>query len=458
MKKYLFSICCLLIAGYFLFPGKDARGQNEYNTYEAFQSFRTGKYKPEQLREDLNFIYRELIKYHPQLYTYSSKDNMDLLLQSLNNEINGELTIEKFYLLATQLTDRVKCSHTGIRLPADYQNSIRAYGNFFPLKLFFSKGKAFYVLDDCNLSPSISPGTEIVSINNQPVGKIISRVFNFIPSEGNNTTTKYNELNRNFAALFYYIDDSDEFVIDIKSESSDGTVTLPACRFSELSTVENLEESNRPVDFYYLEDNSIGILKVPTFGIRDMNVYFQQLDSIFNEVKIKGTQNLVVDLRDNNGGHPIFAAQLFSYLTNKDFIYFKRNEDVKDFEPLYNTMKPNAIHFDGNIFVLLNGGCLSTTGHLISLLKYYTDAAFIGEEPGTSYRCNDFSIPLTLPNTGIGLNIPRTSFETNVKGFTLNEPFPVDHYVSITPVEIINGRDTCLEVAKEIIEKGAIPQ
>jgi len=62
-----------------------------------------------------------------------------------------------------------------------------------------------------------------------------------------------------------------------------------------------------------------------------------------------------------------------------------------------------------------------------------------------------------LPNTGIELNIPRTTFETNVKGFTLNEPFPVDHFVHITPSEIINGKDAYLEFAKEIIEKGAIP-
>ncbi len=127
-----------------------------------------------------------------------------------------------------------------------------------------------------------------------------------------------------------------------------------------------------------------------------------------------------------------FAAQLFSYLTNDDFIYFKRNEDIEEFEPLYQLMQPNKLNFQGKVYVFVNGGSLSTTGHLISLLKFHTDAVFIGEEPGSILRCNDFSIQLTLPNSGIELNIPRTSFETFVSGFTLNDAFVIDYGVNIT--------------------------
>ena len=100
------------------------------------------------------------------------------------------------------------------------------------------------------------------------------------------------------------------------------------------------------------------------------------------------------------GGHPIFAAQLLSYLTDHEFTYFQRNPDVADFEPLYNPMQANPLNFEGNLFVLVNGKCLSTTGHLISLLKYHTQAKFIGEEPGTSFLCNDFSTQIKLPNPG----------------------------------------------------------
>jgi hypothetical protein len=144
------------------------------------------------------------------------------------------------------------------------------------------------------------------------------------------------------------------------------------------------------------------------------------------------------------GGHPIFAAQLFSYLTDQEFTYFQRNPDVVDFEPLFNPMQANPLHFEGNLFVLVNGKCLSTTGHLISLLKYHTQAKFIGEEPGSSYLCNDFSTQIKLPNSGIEANIPRTTFITAVEGFDDKLPFPVDYLVEIKVQDILNNKDNYL--------------
>jgi hypothetical protein len=133
---------------------------------------------------------------------------------------------------------------------------------------------------------------------------------------------------------------------------------------------------------------------------------------------------------------------LFSYLTDREFIYFKRNEDVKDFEPLYNTMQPNILNYKGNVYVFINGGSLSTTGHLISLLKFHTNAIFVGEEPGSTFRCNDFSMQMALPKTGILVNVPRTTFETSVSGFKMCEPFPLDFKVNTNATDIINREDT----------------
>jgi len=118
-------------------------------------------------------------------------------------------------------------------------------------------------------------------------------------------------------------------------------------------------------------------------------------------------------------------------------------------------MHPNRLKFEGNIYVFVNGGCLSTTGHLISLLKFHTNAIFIGEEPGSTFQCNDFSIQLTLPISGIELNVPRTTFETSVSGFTLNEPFPIDYEINYTADEIINRKDVYLEIVQTIIKNNS---
>jgi hypothetical protein len=166
-----------------------------------------------------------------------------------------------------------------------------------------------------------------------------------------------------------------------------------------------------------------------------------------------GTPNLVLDLRDNRGGHPIFAAQLFSYLTDSDFTYFQRNPEIEEFEPLYNPMQPNKNHYKGSIFVLVNGSCLSTTGHLISLLKFHTKALFIGEEPGSSFSCNDLSIQYQLPNTGMEVNIPHTTFVTAVSGFEEGKPFPVDCEMNISIGDLLNGNDSYTSFVDKLIIK-----
>ena len=253
--------------------------------------------------------------------------------------------------------------------------------------------------------------------------------------------------------MIYFLDDSEKFIITYQKGASVDSITASCCNLEHINSLNSEIENDSPISFHYMDNMNIAVLKIPTFAIPDMDHYFKQLDSIFKDLKTTNAQHLILDLRDNPGGHPIFAAQLLSYLTEKDFKYFKHNMEVKEFEPLYNVMQPNKDNFKGTIYVFVNGGCLSTTGHLISLLKFNTNAVFIGEEPGSTFRCNDFSMQVTMPNTGIELNVPRVTFETSVTGFTLCRPFPIDYKVNNSLMKIINQEDEYVEMASSIINK-----
>lgn len=447
------------LTGEFIFPdGKNhaiqlKRKMDDTNSSEEFKVTKENIIDAQDLHSDLLFLYSSLKEYHPQLYAFTSADSLEIILDRLNGELNDGLTLEKSYLILSQLTDAVKCSHTGIRLPLSYQNLANDFGHYFPFQLYFKNEKAFFISGNFEGNLRIVPGNEILNINNMPVKKIIEQLFFLIPSEGCNVTTKYIELNKRFNALFYFLDDSEEFIVKYKDGTSTKTITVNSSRFKDINSEYGAMENKSLISFNYIDNMTFGVLKVPSFAIPDMDHYFQQLDSIFNDLKTTNTKNLILDLRDNSGGHPIFAAQLFSYLTENDFTYFKRNEEIKELEPLYNVMQPNELNFRGNIYVFVNGGCLSTTGHLISLLKFNTNAIFIGEEPGSTFRCNDFSMQLSLPNTGIELNVPRVTFETSVTGFTLCDPFPIDYEVNDSIIKIINKEDGYLEIARSIIDK-----
>ena len=447
------------LTGEFIFPdGKKhaiqlKRKMQATNPLAAFKTAKENKFRAEDVRNDLLFLYSSLKEQHPQLYTFTSKDSMELILERLQGELSEEVTLEKAYLILSQLTDAVKCSHTGIRLPYSYQDSVNEFGHYFPFRLYFKNDKAFLVSGNFESKDLILPGTEILSINNLAVQEIIEKIFFLIPSEGCNVTTKYHELNKRFNALFYFLDDSEKFIIKYRKGASVDSITASSCTLEYIQPLNGEIENDRPISFHYMDNMKLAVLKIPTFAMPDMDHYFKQLDSIFKDLKTTNAQHLILDLRDNSGGHPIFAAQLLSYLTEKDFIYFKHNAEVKEFEPLYNVMQPNKDNFKGTMYVLVNGGCLSTTGHLISLLKFNTNAVFIGEEPGSTFRCNDFSMQVTMPNTGIELNVPRVTFETSVTGFTMCRPFPLDYKLNNSLIKIINQEDEYVEMASSIINK-----
>jgi len=443
------------LSGHFNFPDGSMhkirlkKKWDEISSAKAFYDLKDKKYEAQDLKEDLLFLLSNLKEYHPNLYKYNSKGYLDELFERLNAEIRTPMSLEDYYLLTSELTDAVHCSHTGVRLPASYLKLVETYGKGFPWRIYFADERAYYVSGDQTDHSEIHKGAEIISINERAIDEITNQLFSFIPSEGENKSTKYNKINKDFDELFYFIDDSDEFIVKFKSGYS---VKIESEQFSDRGRREGNDEldNREPVKFNYDEDLSLGKLKISSFAIRDMEAYMARLDSIFQYLEINNSQNLIVDLRDNSGGHPIFAAQLLSYLTNQEFIYFKRNEEITEFEPLYNTMQPNQKNFKGNVYVFVNGGSLSTTGHLISLLKHYSHAVFIGEAPGSTHICNDFSKQLTLPTSGIVLNVPRTTFETFVPEAEVEEEFPIDHKVTVKVENLIQGTDSYMEVFKQI--------
>jgi len=448
------------LSGHFIFPDgsehaialckKKDEEQSKTTSLQSYINLKEKRCSVEELRSDLIVLMEKLKEFHPQLYSYTCENSLNAALNNTFNELYSEQNLETYFSLIAPLIDMVKCSHTGIRLPAEYQQLAHEYGNYIPVKLVFRNNKAYYIFNYNSSEDEILEGSEVLSINNVPITEITRQLLSFIPAEGNCLTTKYCELNQNFPSYYYLLDNSETYDIEFLSAASKKIVTFQACNYNEADEVQ--DETGLPVEFFLDSKNEVGIMKVSSFAIRDIGGYIQLMDSLFQSLEESCTPNLVVDLRDNKGGHPIFAAQLFSYLTDKEFTYFQRNPDAEDFEPLYNMMQPSHNGYNGNLYVLINGACLSTTGHLISLLKYHTNALFVGEEPGSSFYCNDFSIQISLPNTGIEVNIPRTTFKTAVSGFVKGESFPVDYYIENTITDLINGNDRYVEFIYDLVE------
>lgn len=416
---------------------------------DARNGLQEDKVQADEMKADLDFLIENL-KQHPQLYLYTPEAAYDHLWSAAYEMTKEEQSIKKFYSIIAPIVAKIQCSHTAVRIPRKYLEDQNGFTFYFPLDVYAVNNRLYTLGGDPEVEKIIPPGSEILSINYVPVENILQRLASFIPSEGSVQTTKYNELNREFKAYLNLLIDTDKYRIEYRDHEGIKKAKLKAVKTAN-APADPGAEITVPLDFSLDEKFSIGLIRIPSFAVMDMNGYMTKLDSIFMLLRQDNTENLVVDLRDNPGGHPIFAAQLFSYLSSKDFTYFKRNPLVADFEPLYNPMQSNLNYFKGKLYILVNGGCLSTTGHLISLVDYHTDAVFIGEEPGSTYRCNDFSRQFSLPNSGIEANIPGTTFETAIPEEAKLTPFKVDHEISISIQDLIKGTDPYMEKIYSII-------
>jgi len=290
---------------------------------ESFEQLRNKKYSTTELKEDFNFLVAKLKELHPQLYTFTSAEQFKSLVDEIEKSINRELSINEYFNLISPLVESVKCSHTGIRLPLNYLEEIKTHDNFLPLKLMFDGSRAFCLKNYDNSDTLINPGDEILNINGKSIQDVTEILYRFIPSEGDNMTTKNYQLNQNFNSYYNLIDNSDRFEIEYVNAVAKMKSTLKACKFVAFEEQNKGVPNAMPVEFYSNKQNNIGILTIKSFMIGDINSYIQKMDNIFETLQIENTKQLVIDLRGNHGGHPIFAAQLLSYLTNEDFTNHK---------------------------------------------------------------------------------------------------------------------------------------
>lgn len=167
-------------------------------------------------------------------------------------------------------------------------------------------------------------------------------------------------------------------------------------------------------------DSAFAVLKVYNFRY---GKYQENYKDIFEKIKAYKVKNLVLDLRNNGGGRLADSHQLYSYLVGEKksylgdqivnsksafhntivdmvpwyakpivypislFSYFitKKNDkgEVLIKPSLARIKYPNEdLVYNGNLYVLINGGSYSASAVISSNLKGINRACFIGEETG----------------------------------------------------------------------------
>ncbi|WP_176842374.1 S41 family peptidase [Chitinophaga filiformis] len=362
---------------------------------------------------------------------------------------------QEFLSLITLLHSKIDDGHT-MFLPSEATTDANnSTGRFLPFSLTYTDGR-LYIIENCSSDTSIGTGEEIISINGEDIAAVMSRLMARQIRDGYNQTYPVWILNHYFAAYYSFAyGHPPQFNLELKDNKDRRykkqieALTKDSIQFFRQIRYPTVE--NRGITLEENKDNATAILTISSFDADLLGAIYKQgykyaIDSIFARLKRDRISNLILDLRDNQGGDFEPGRYLLSYLLAHQSRYLLQGEEARLLQPKNN-------HFTGKLFVLINGGSFSNTAIVSACLEQAQRAIFIGEETGGNRSViSGNPTEISLPKTQIRGFISTTTFQITT-GIGDGHGVLPTYQVLPTITEILTGKDMAKALALKLISK-----
>ncbi|MDF9797894.1 hypothetical protein OKW21_003157 [Catalinimonas alkaloidigena] len=460
----------------------------------------------EQITEDFTIFKNILSTAHPGLYEYTTKEKWDSLFSHFENEEAKQLRHSgDFFQSLCALADHVKDGHLIVQ-----HAKMDTIPKLFPLLLKIIEGKLYTDTND----HGIPIGSQIISINGIGNNQLINTMLKYASSDGFNLTKKYRQIETEFGILHYYEFGEREMyevvyntpagltqTIIVESQDFERVGNRHAFRTSHFSLYHNYTDKARYYQerinekwpyLYAIDSINTLVLRVNSFGLNP-KAFKSRLIALFKEIRKKRADNVIVDVRSNNGGYRINAIHLFSFLTDKPFqqrvseyaitsslpeekYLLHADTDYQQFFATYfasaekegdgwvlkkdhakEAMKPYKRSFKKNIFVLIGGRTFSAGSAFALNAKNDPDITLVGEETGGGYYFHNgqFSALYKLPNAKIMVRMSFVKINHYVTDNRIAKGSGVipDIEVKLSVQDLIEGKDSQLDYVVKTIQK-----
>lgn len=405
------------------------------------------KFTVAQLKEDIASLKKILEKYHPRPYEFTTKLELNQYFDSLTNAIRGPADEIQFRHYLMPAVAKVHCGHTS--LSSSFQLQQYRYTLFQPFVMYYEGNRAFI---RNSAYPSLPPGTEVLAINEELISEKILDLLKRVTGDGIHPSVQYYKINQPLSWMEYEMPkwfDIQSYSLKIVGEDKkEKLISVKA--ISEDQFRRFIPPPRKKRELKVMQDGETALMTYPSFDFPSNSKRDSFLNSTFSELKANHVANLVIDLRGNGGGAPQNAAEFMRYLMRKDFVYSKPS-DLQHLNSLTKPISPATNRFTGNIFFLIDGGSFSSTGHLLSLVKYYNLGKLVGELSSGSNSNNTNGEPHYLPNTDLTFNCPHGIFETDVEGYERANGIKPDYEVRNSVQDVIEEKDRVLEFALSLV-------
>ncbi|MBD0831034.1 S41 family peptidase [Aestuariibaculum sediminum] len=424
-----------------------------------------------QIHEDLDYLYNALIDAHYNIYAYVNKEDFQNNYKNVKKSIvKDSLTLLEATNLFQKVTSAANNGHTEIDFPgASYGKYAYSGGTIFPLEIAFENNKSL-VRKNFSSNPNIEIGTELVSINGISINDILTKIYPQISAERTYFKNAKIEM-LSFPRLYWQVfGRQDMFEVEVLLNGKLTKYNLSSVHLIEAYEMKRTEIINAHMKLKFYENAAY--LNPGNFSGNEQK-YQQFIDSSFAVINKRGSDNLIIDFRNNGGGDNSFSDYLVSYIADKPFKwtshftiksskflkehtrkfsdttapYFKNILNHKDgeiYEPELDDYQPqeHSRRFSGNVYVLVNRQSHSQSTVAAAQIQDYGFGTIVGEETGEYPSLYASQFQYKLPNTGIPVKVSK-GYITRINGSKKEEGvipdiFIKDHLLDEDD-EILNG-------------------
>jgi hypothetical protein len=424
------------------------------NACSSDKAYRTGGYPLNELQDDLDQYVGLIRGDHPM--TFTDKPALERTISAQREQLRDGMSEMEFYAVVAPVGAAVRCGHTRTYLSERGDEYLDEHGQCLPVEIRLVGGD-LYVYKDFTPDEAIPRGSRVLSINAHPASEIIERMRASLHADGTNTTYKDFTVNLSFARYFTLLfGGAPRFELGIEESGSSKAATHIVAAMTPNQSDQVEQERYAPdgacrrLCMTFSDDRSYAVLTIKDFGYYDdVQAFREPVGEFFARLATDGIRSLIIDVRGNDGGDPYCSSFVVSHLIDEPLRYFAGGTPVYD-----DLVRPIPVQrhvFAGELYVLMDGWCFSSTGHMLSLLRCHRRGVFVGEESGGSTACNDASRMHTMKHTRLQLNLPRRTFATSARCLPYGRGIPPDIEVQPTIHDLIAGRDIVLEKAISMI-------
>ncbi|MBV1908160.1 MAG: hypothetical protein KUG78_02505 [Kangiellaceae bacterium] len=493
----------------------------------------------ELLRLDVEQLVKKTIEIHPDAFSVISKAEFLKQAETIKNSLQYPLTKNAFFLRIAPLLTKLRDIHSVIQLPKEMPMLVESLENestlnrLFPLAVLYEKN-ALYVAADLSSVPHVPVGAVIEAVNDMPIEFLLSKMRQLTPAETEPGIRRKIQIDfpwllavmgysqKNYHVRYRWQEKSHNVVmvglkplvsktakeqpievVDLvaNNESLNSETGLEQSVSDELGSGAIIESSSTSSFYGFSQLNqSTALLWFNDFN-EDPIKFEEFVELRFAEYRNEGIENLIIDVRYNDGGLSHNIKKLLSYLTSQPISWSEFGE-IKVSEPLrelhqqktkqrrkskfswgihwlplewtdmlqyelswsavgesvrvnFEPIEPTDFEPPTNIKILSNGFCFSACAAFIAAVNKNQLAEVIGETAGSIAKVQYvYPIETQLEHSKLLLLLPTTKVFFDAAKVPRNQALSSRHElvspkiaVERTAEQIINRQDAILNTA-----------